>query len=85
MASRSTTSERTFKTDDMPLAAFLWYLGHQLMDMSWDGDRCAWTFKGNMRTDVDRYRKGQATVQPLTYFGAVTEFKRLVYKDRPTH
>jgi len=84
MASRS-TSERHYKTEDMPLATYLWSIGHQLIDMTWSGDRCAWTFKGNLDHDVKRYQTGQATVQPLTYFGAVTEFKRLVYKSRPTN
>jgi hypothetical protein len=72
------------ETEDIALACYLWHRGHDLLEAEWKGGRCTWVFSATANEDEDMYDQGMARVDPISYFGSVTEFKKLVYRNRPS-
>lgn len=69
----------------MGLACFLWSQGHQITGTKWNKNVCEWTFQDDpaLQKHQTEYHSGKALVDPRVYFPKVTEFKRMVYRDKP--
>jgi hypothetical protein len=70
-------------TDQMPLACYLWFRGHDLESMSWSGNRCSWKFSPEALEDKVTFEKGMARVDPGAYYVAVREFKQQTWNNNP--
>lgn len=70
----------------MSLACYLWYREHRIMDRRWQNGLCSWLFQDSprMESDIEEFYAGEARVNPREYFNKMTEFKRDMYKDRPS-
>jgi hypothetical protein len=75
---------RTYRTDDLSLACYLWFRGHDLKSMRWEGKYCHFTFESpnDIDGDAKSFQKGSATVSPSLYWKATIDFKRLVYDNQ---
>jgi len=56
------------------------------MDRRWQNGLCSWLFQDSprMESDIEEFYAGEARVNPREYFNKMTEFKRDMYKDRPS-
>ena len=70
-------------TDQMPLACYLWFRGHDLESIEWQGSRCTWQFSAMAQEDRNSFEKGMARVDPGAFYGAVREFKQKTWNNNP--
>jgi hypothetical protein len=75
--------EEPITTSDMSLACYLWYRGHDLLEIQWEEKRCSWTFPDKANEDLEEYTQGKARVDPMSYFPSVAKFKKIVWDSNP--
>lgn len=81
--SPSNENGEPLRTDEMSVACFLWFRGHEILNIEWTGSRASWVFEPAAQQDAELLKRGQARVDPLAYFVSMTEFKKMVYKSKP--
>lgn len=80
-----TTRDELPRVGYVALACFLWFRGHKIESSEWKNGLCTWLFEESeeMRRDASSFHGESALVNPKDYFPKVTEFKRLMYRDKP--
>jgi hypothetical protein len=75
----------TFSTDNMALAAYLMYLGHELQDLEWELTSCYFLFEETMElsTSVVDFFTDRATVAPQRYNTTFSQLKKRVFDENP--
>lgn len=86
-------SDRVMTEDDfiqvrqVGVAAYLYSVGIEALEVVWIGDRAKWKYLRTQELEamIDAYNSDEITVNPRLYYGSITAFKRKLYDARTKH